>query len=119
MRSYRTDAPSEKNDLSQVESSSPKLSADPSEDRLGKARLSLSHAQRLLVIRLRSLGDSILAIPLVEALHAWRPDLQIDMLVEAPYGALFARHPAVHETLVVKPRSGFVREGWSRLRACR
>lgn len=81
-----------------------------------KLRLELEHAGRLLIVRLRSLGDSILSLPLVEALHAWRPDLEIDVLVEAPFHAVFVRHPAVHETLVVRPRNGFAAEGWSRFR---
>jgi heptosyltransferase-3 len=73
---------------------------------------------RLLVICLRSLGDSILALPLLESLHEWRPDLQIDLLAEAPYASVFSRHPAVHETLVLRPRHGAAGKGWQRVRAC-
>jgi ADP-heptose:LPS heptosyltransferase len=83
-----------------------------------KLRLKLERTPRFLIIRLRSLGDSILALPLVEALHLWRPELQIDVLVEARYAGVFARHPAVHETLIVKPKQDPAREGWLRLRAC-
>ena len=80
-------------------------------------RSGLESIPRLLVIRIRSLGDSILALPMLEALHAWRPDLQIDVLAEAPFAPVFWRQPAVHETLVLRTRDGSP-PGWSRLRAC-
>jgi predicted lipopolysaccharide heptosyltransferase III len=96
----------------------PVVAAGKSEDRLARLRQTMEHVPKILIIRVRSLGDSILAIPLVEALRAWRPDLSLDVLVEAPYGALFSRHPAVHETLIVRPRTGLSQEGWSRTRAC-
>ncbi|MBZ5499307.1 MAG: glycosyltransferase family 9 protein [Acidobacteriia bacterium] len=87
-------------------------------ERMRALRLQLEHIPRLLIIRLRSLGDSILALPLLEALHAWRPDLQIDVLVEAQYAAVFSRHPAVHETLILRPRKVPEGEGWPRIRTC-
>jgi heptosyltransferase III len=79
-------------------------------DRLEKSR-------RLLIIRLRSLGDSILALPLLQALHSWRPELELDVLVESSFFAVFSNHPAVHETLVLRPRKDGLANGWSRLRA--
>jgi len=89
-----------------------------SEQRIHELRQKMERVERILIIRLRSMGDSILALPLVEALHEWRPELQIDVLMESPYGCLFSRHPAVHETLSVKPRNGFAQHGWSRSHAC-
>jgi lipopolysaccharide heptosyltransferase II len=68
-------------------------------------------------VRLRSLGDSILTLPLVEALAEQRPDLELDVLVETPFAPVFAGHPAVSSTLRLRPRDGG--EGWSRLRAVR
>ena len=94
----------------------PAIAGDP--ERRAEVRLALERASRLLVIRLRSLGDAILALPLIEALHAWRPELELDLLVESPYVAVFASHPAVHETLSVRPRSGPSAAGWARARAC-
>lgn len=87
-------------------------------ERLNASRRDLEHVPRLLIIRLRSLGDSILALPLLEALNAWRPDLQLDVLVEAPYAGVFSRHPAVHETLKVKLRGWHGPEAWPRFRSC-
>jgi len=43
-------------------------------------RQELQRIPRLLLIRLRSLGDSILSLPLLESLHRWRPDLDLDIL---------------------------------------
>lgn len=59
----------------------------------------------MLVIRLRSLGDSILTLPLLETLSAWRADLELDVLVEAPYAPVFTRHPSVHDVFVLAPKS--------------
>jgi ADP-heptose:LPS heptosyltransferase len=87
--------------------------------RAGKLRQEIERISSLLVIRIRSLGDSILALPMLEALHAWRPDLRIDVLVEDPYDTVFFRQPAVHEILVLKSRQSPPQKGWARWRACR
>jgi ADP-heptose:LPS heptosyltransferase len=96
------------------------LSPEP-ETGAGQARdvrAKLESASSLLIVRLRSLGDSILALPTLNALHAWRRDLAIDVLAEAPFAPVFWGQPAVRETLALKSRSSPL-EGWSRLRACR
>ena len=72
---------------------------------------------RLLLIRVRSLGDSILTLPLLQALHAWRPALRLDLLIEAPFAPVFEKHPAVHELLVLQTKDTSARAGWSRSRA--
>ena len=45
----------------------------------------LASGAKVLFIRLRSLGDTILSTPLFAALKAWRPDLQLAALVENPF----------------------------------
>jgi heptosyltransferase-3 len=55
----------------------------------------LPQNSKLLIIRLRSLGDLILETPLVAALHDWRPDLKIHLLVEPRFRAVFEGNPAV------------------------
>lgn len=87
------------------------------DERARRLRLELESIPRLLVIRIRSLGDSILALPLLQALSDWRPELQIDVLVESTYAAVFYRHPAAHETLILKARNSPASAGWSRARA--
>ena len=54
---------------------------------------SLPPDSRVLFIRLRSLGDTILSTPLYAALKTWRPDLRISTLVEKPYDELLYRNP--------------------------
>lgn len=56
----------------------------------------------LLVIRLRSIGDVVLTLPAVQALHDWRPDLKIHMLVEPLCVPLLERHPAISEVIVLR-----------------
>jgi ADP-heptose:LPS heptosyltransferase len=55
-----------------------------------------------------------LTIPLLAALRGLRPDLELDVLVEASFAPVFARHPHVSHTLVLRDRTG---PGWSRGRA--
>jgi ADP-heptose:LPS heptosyltransferase len=83
-----------------------------------KLRQEMERIPRFLIIRIRSLGDSILALPLLDALHAWRPDLQIDVLVEASFAPVFFRQPAVHETLAIKEQHWPGAAAWSRLQTC-
>lgn len=49
----------------------------------------------ILILRLRSLGDLVLETPAMAALHAWRPDLRIFMLVEKRFAAALEGNPAI------------------------
>jgi heptosyltransferase III len=55
----------------------------------------------VLIIRLRSLGDVILLTPALSAVHAWRPDLRLCVLVEASCVPVLEGNPAVAEILVM------------------
>jgi heptosyltransferase III len=89
----------------------------PQDSRAELLRKELECIPRMLLVRLRSLGDAILTLPLVESLKRWRPDLQLDILIEAPYASVFTNHPAIHEALIVKSRNFPEAGGWSRLKA--
>ncbi len=78
-------------------------------------RQELQRISHLLLVRLRSLGDAILTLPLIEALHQWRPDLKLNVLIEAPYAAVFQHHPAIEETLILGSGKQLEPGGWSRL----
>ncbi|MDE2756893.1 MAG: hypothetical protein OXI92_10160, partial [Acidobacteriota bacterium] len=54
---------------------------------------SLAPGSRILFIRLRSLGDTVLSTPLYAALKAWRPDLRLSVLVEEPFDEALYRNP--------------------------
>lgn len=53
----------------------------------------LKSGAKVLFIRLRSLGDTILSTPLFTALKTWRPDLQLAVLVETPYNQVLFQNP--------------------------
>lgn len=55
---------------------------------------------RILVIPLRFIGDTILAVPLLRNLKAHFPDSQIDVLLSQTSAPLLAPCPYVHQTLI-------------------
>jgi heptosyltransferase-3 len=54
---------------------------------------------RILVTRLRYLGDVILTTPAVAALKSRYPEARIDYLTEEPYGALLRGNPHIDEVV--------------------
>jgi heptosyltransferase III len=56
----------------------------------------------VLIVRLRSIGDVVLTLPALQALHEWRPDLRIHMLVEPLCAPLVEGHPAISEVIVLR-----------------
>jgi heptosyltransferase III len=58
---------------------------------------SLPQGAEILIIRLRSLGDLVLETPALAALHSWRPDLRISVLVEPRFAAVLEGNPAIVE----------------------
>ncbi len=96
------------------------ISTHSHEDRfspIDSLRRKLQQVPRILLVRLRSLGDSILTLPLVEALHAWRRELKLDVLIEAPYAPVYQNHPAIQETLILRTNHERDSPGWTRFRA--
>jgi len=60
----------------------------------------LPQGSEILILRLRSLGDLVLETPAIAAIHAWRPDLRIHVLVEPRFAAVFEGNPAVAKILL-------------------
>jgi lipopolysaccharide heptosyltransferase III len=60
---------------------------------------SLPHQARVLLIRLRSIGDIVLMTPALRLLKAWRPDLRVSVMVEPPFLELLRGNPDVEEVL--------------------
>ncbi len=56
--------------------------------------------RRILIIQTASLGDVVLATPLVEKLHAFYPKTRIDFLVKYGNEALLRGHPFIHHVMV-------------------
>jgi lipopolysaccharide heptosyltransferase III len=70
----------------------------------------LEPGARILILRLRSLGDLVLTTPALAALHDWRRDLRLAVLVEPAFRAVFEGHPAVEETICAGGFAGTVGE---------
>mgnify|MGYP000864627859 CR=1 FL=1 len=66
----------------------------------------LDGIHRVLLVRLRSIGDTVLMTPCITALKSWRPDVEIDVLLEPFCAPLLAAHPGVHEVITVERRLG-------------
>ena len=67
------------------------------------------HGGRILVIRLRSLGDCVLTTPALELLKHYRPDVRIGLVVEKPFRAVFEGNPDIQD--LMEPEAAAVR-GW-------
>lgn len=59
----------------------------------------LPQGSRILILRLRSIGDIILLTPALRLLKNWRPDLRLSVMVEARFRELLEGNPAVDEIL--------------------
>ncbi len=60
---------------------------------------------RILVIKLGSLGDVVHTLPAVAALKKWRPQTQIDWLVERKCSILLKGNASIHEVIEVDTQS--------------
>lgn len=69
---------------------------DDSPQPLGPSRWDWNDIRRVLLIRLRSIGDTVLATPSIDALRRFLPDSEIDILVEDWVAPLLAEHPSLH-----------------------
>jgi len=69
----------------------------------------LPQGSRLLIIRLRSIGDIILLTPALHMLRAWRPDLRLSVMVEGRFRELLMGNPAVEEILTPDEGAGLGR----------
>jgi ADP-heptose:LPS heptosyltransferase len=64
----------------------------------------LPPSARVLIIRLRSLGDCVLTTPALHLLKLARPDLRLAVMVEERFAAVFAGNPEIETVLA--PRAG-------------
>lgn len=60
----------------------------------------LPQGAEVLLIRLRVLGDVVMLTPVLGALHEWRPDLRLSVLVEPALAAVLEGNPAVSDVLL-------------------
>src|SRR5579871_3905510 len=69
----------------------PRLKTDP--------RLPLAGASRLLVVRLRSLGDCVLSTPAIRLLKQFRPEVEVGVVVQPVWRAVFSGNPDISAIL--------------------
>src|SRR5215813_12586565 len=74
---------------------------------LGPARWDWAEVSKVLVIRLRSIGDTVLATPSIAALKRFLPQVQVDVLVEDWVAPLLDHHPHIDNVVAIE-RSGFL-----------
>jgi ADP-heptose:LPS heptosyltransferase len=74
---------------------------------LAPSRWDWSEVRKILVIRLRSIGDTVLATPSIVALKRFLPRVQVDVLVEDWVAPLLDHHPHI-DNVVVTERAGFL-----------
>lgn len=65
--------------------------------------LPVADPRRILVSRIRQIGDVILSLPVLDALRERFPEAEIDYLAEAAPGEAVRGHPAVRRVLVYRP----------------
>jgi heptosyltransferase III len=75
------------------------LTAPPNSNDPATLLPALPQGAEILLIRLRSLGDLVLETPAIAALHNWRPDLRINVLVEPRFAPVLEGNPAIAELL--------------------
>jgi heptosyltransferase-2 len=69
--------------------------------------------QKFLVIQTAFIGDVVLATALLEKLHAYYPDAEIDFLVRKGNEALLAGHPWLHSVLVWDKKQNKLKNLWT------
>lgn len=62
----------------------------------------LSKLNRILIIRLSSLGDILLTTPLIRAIKTQFPHIKIDMLIREEYADVFKLNPYIDKKLLFK-----------------
>ena len=74
---------------------------------LAPARWDWSNVRKVLVVRLRSIGDTVLATPSLFALKRFLPNAQVDILVEDWVAPVLDNHPHVDNVIGLE-RGGFM-----------
>src|ERR1700752_421147 len=69
---------------------------------LAPARWDWQEVKRVLLVRLRSIGDTVLATPSLTALNRFLPNAEIDILVEDWVAPVLTEHPDVNRVLTLE-----------------
>src|SRR5215218_5114368 len=74
---------------------------------LAPSRWDWSEVRKVLLVRLRSIGDTVLATPSLFALKRFLPNVEVDVLVEDWVAPLLNNHPHI-DNVVALERSGLI-----------
>ena len=69
---------------------------------LAPARWDWSEVRKVLLVRLRSIGDTVLATPSAFALKRFLPNVTVDILVEDWVAPLLNNHPHVDNVVLLE-----------------
>src|SRR5919206_1563799 len=69
---------------------------------LAPARWDWSEVRKVLLVRLRSIGDTVLATPSIFALKRFLPNVEVDILVEDWVAPLLDHHPHIDNVLALE-----------------
>ncbi|HJP94813.1 MAG TPA: glycosyltransferase family 9 protein [Pyrinomonadaceae bacterium] len=95
------------NSLRDIVELSPQLCVNEAAQPLAPPRWDWRDVRKVLLIRLRSIGDTVLATPSLFALKRFLPNAEIDMLVEDWVAPLLDNHPRINKVVTLE-RNGFV-----------
>ncbi len=75
----------------------------------------------MLLVRLRRIGDAVLITPCLSVLKKWRPDIQIDVVLDSATSAVLKNHPYVRNVIEVPAGTGTnaAMAAWNTLWQCR
>src|SRR4029450_4653611 len=72
---------------------------------LGPSCWNWNDVKRVLFIRLRSIGDTVLATPSIDALKRFAPNAELDILVEDWVAPVLAEHPNIDRIITLERNS--------------
>ena len=94
------------------------VSATPGRVNQAEFLAGLPEGSSVLIVRLRSLGDTILLTPSLRLLHNWRPDLSLSVLLDPPWDALLGGNPCVQSILKSRGKLATLRQIRNRKFSC-
>jgi len=78
---------------------------------LGYLNVKPSNVRKILIIKLRALGDIVLSTPVISNIRQAYPDAQVDFLVEPPGDELLEAHPDINR-IVIYPWKKWKTQSW-------
>ena len=74
---------------------------------------------KILIIQTAFTGDVILATPIIEKLHQFYPDAEIDFLLKKGNESLFTNHPLLRKVFIFNKKEGKIKQLWNLIKQVR